>query len=67
MASLPKVLALGDYLVAGLVDEMKINAVPTLLGSGERLFESVGDQLHGLDLARTVAAPKTTHLKFAKR
>ena len=23
--------------------------------------------LHGLELARTVAAPKVTHLKFAKR
>ena len=56
-----------QYLVAGLVDEMEINLVPTLLGSGERLFEHVGDQLHGLGLVRTVAAPKVTHLKFARR
>ena len=56
-----------QYLAAGLVDEMEINLVPTLLGSGERLFEGVGDNLHGLDLVRTVAAPKVTHLKFAKR
>lgn len=55
-----------QYLVAGLVDEMEINLVPTLLGSGERLFEGVGDDLHGLDLVRTVAAPKVTHLKFAR-
>ena len=27
-----------QYLRAGLVDEMEINLVPTLLGSGERLF-----------------------------
>jgi len=47
-----------QYLAAGLVDEMEINLVPTLLGSGERLFEGVGDNLHGLDLVRTVAAPK---------
>ena len=56
-----------QYLAAGLVDEMDINLVPTLLGSGERLFDGVGDKLHGLDLVRTVAAPKVTHLKFAKR
>lgn len=56
-----------QYLVAGLVDEMEINLVPTLLGSGERLFEDVGDDLHGLELVRTVAAPKVTHLKFARR
>jgi dihydrofolate reductase len=56
-----------QYLAAGLVDEMEINLAPTLLGSGERLFDGVGDNLHGLDLVRTVAAPKVTHLKFAKR
>ncbi len=55
-----------QYLVAGLVDEMEINLVPTLLGSGERLFDGVGDDLHGLELVRTVAAPKVTHLKFAR-
>ena len=56
-----------QYLAAGLVDEMVISLVPTLLGNGERLFESIGDDLHGLQLVRTVAAPQVTHLKFAKR
>ena len=56
-----------QYLAAGVVDEMEINLVPVLLGSGERLFEGLGDDLHGLELVRTVAAPKVTHLKFAKR
>jgi dihydrofolate reductase len=56
-----------QYLAAGLVDEMEINLVPTLLGSGERLFDRIGDDLHGLELVRTVAAPKVTHLKFARR
>jgi len=55
-----------QYLRAGLVDEMEINLAPTLLGSGERLFEGVGDNLHGLELVRTVAAPKVTHLKFVR-
>jgi dihydrofolate reductase len=55
-----------QYLAAGLVDEMEINLAPTLLGSGERLFDGLGDDLHGLELVRTVAAPKVVHLKFAK-
>ena len=55
-----------QYLAAGLVDEMEIHLVPTLLGGGERLFESVGDSLHGLELVRTVATPAVTHLKFEK-
>ena len=46
---------------------MEINLVPTLLGTGERLFEGIGDSLHCLDLVRTLATPKVTHLKFAKR
>ena len=56
-----------QYLAAGLVDEMEISLVPVLLGSGERLFDGVGDDLHGLQLVRTVAAPGVTHLKLARR
>jgi dihydrofolate reductase len=55
-----------QYLNAGLVDEMLIHQVPILLGGGERLFEGV-DDLHGLELMETVAAPNVTHLKFVKR
>ena len=46
---------------------MALNLVPTLLGSGERLFDGVGEDLHGLELVRTVAAPKVVHLKFVRR
>jgi dihydrofolate reductase len=55
-----------QYLGAGVVDEMEINLVPVLLGSGERLFQGI-DELHGLELVRTVAAPNVTHLKFARQ
>jgi dihydrofolate reductase len=55
-----------QYLAAGLVDEMVISVVPTLLGSGERLFDKVGDDLHGLELVRTIATPNVIHLKFAR-
>jgi dihydrofolate reductase len=59
--------AAAQYLAAGLVDEMDLSLVPILLGSGERLFDGAGDDLHGLALARTVAAPGVLHLKFARR
>jgi dihydrofolate reductase len=55
-----------QYLAAGLVDEMTLSVVPILLGSGERLFERVGTDLHGLSLVRTVAAPGAVHLGFAR-
>lgn len=55
-----------QYLAAGLVDEMEIHLVPTLLGAGERLFQDIGDDLHGLSLVRTVATPRVVHLKFTR-
>ncbi|MGQ0639238.1 MAG: dihydrofolate reductase family protein [Gemmatimonadaceae bacterium] len=56
-----------QYLNAGLIDEMELHVVPMLLGGGERLFDKVGDDMHGLELVRTVAAPNVTHLKFVRR
>jgi dihydrofolate reductase len=55
-----------QYFDAGLIDEMEINLVPTLLGNGERLFTGPGDDLHGMSLVRAVATPRVTHLKFAR-
>ena len=55
-----------QFLRAGLVDEMDLSVAPILLGSGERLFEGVGDNLSGLTLVRTIAASKVTHFKFAR-
>jgi dihydrofolate reductase len=56
-----------QYLARGLVDEMELSLVPMLLGRGEKLFESIGTDLHGLELVRTVTAPKVVHLKFVRR
>jgi dihydrofolate reductase len=56
-----------QYLAAGLVDEMAINLVPTLLGTGERLFDGLGDDLRGLELVRTIATPRVVHLRLARR
>ena len=56
-----------QYLKAGLVDEMELNLVPTLLGTGERLFEGIGDDLHRLELVRTIATGRVVHLRFGRR
>jgi dihydrofolate reductase len=56
-----------QYLTAGFVDEMVISLAPVLLGSGERLFDGVGEDLHGLQLVETVGTPEVVHLKFARQ
>jgi dihydrofolate reductase len=56
-----------QYLAAGLLDEMQLSVAPVLLGSGARLFENVGANLHGLEPVHTVGTPKVTHLKFERR
>lgn len=55
-----------QYLDAGLVDEMDLSIAPILLGGGERLFDNVGDDLHGLSLVDVVNAPGVAHLKFIR-
>ena len=55
-----------QYLIAGLVDEMNLHMAPVLLGSGERLFEGVGTDLHGLTLQRTIATPAVTHFRYVR-
>ena len=55
-----------QYLKAGLVGEMELHIVPILLGSGERLFDGAGDDLHGLELVRTIASDSVVHVKFAR-
>ncbi len=55
-----------QYLAAGLVDELVLHQVPILLGDGERLFEGVGAELHGLVLDRVVPADGVTHLVLTR-
>jgi dihydrofolate reductase len=53
-------------LAAGLVDEMQLNLVPILLGSGERLFDGLGPEL-GFEQVEAIEAPGVTHLTYAQR
>lgn len=51
-------------LRAGLLDELQIDLVPVLLGSGVRLFDHLGGGPIALERVRVVAAPDVTHLWF---
>lgn len=51
-------------LRAGLMDEVGIDLVPTLLGGGVRLFENLGDEPVELEKTRVVEAHGVTHLHF---
>lgn len=49
---------------AGLLDEVRIDLVPVLLGSGVRLFDNLGAYPIELEQIRVVEAPGVTHLWY---
>jgi dihydrofolate reductase len=51
-----------QLIEAGLLDEIQIHLVPTLLGEGVRLFEDTGER--ELELTRVIDSPGVTHMKF---
>ena len=51
-----------QYLAAGLLDELHLHIVPTILGGGERLLENVGDPK--LEPLEVVASPGVTHIQY---
>jgi dihydrofolate reductase len=54
----------GQYLAAGLVDEMTLHVAPILLGDGELLFEGAGVPGRAIELVEAVDGPRATHLKY---
>jgi len=54
----------GQYLKAGLLDEMEIHLVPILLGRGVRLFEDLTSESFELRMIRCIETPGATHLRF---
>jgi dihydrofolate reductase len=54
----------GQYLSAGLVDQMQLNVVPLLLGDGARLFEDGAGSGRELEQTLVVEAPGVTHLRY---
>ena len=55
---------MGQYLRAGLLDEMHLHLIPILLGAGVRLFEGLDPE--GIELRRTgsIETPSATHFRF---
>ncbi|HST26669.1 MAG TPA: dihydrofolate reductase family protein [Gaiellaceae bacterium] len=56
-----------QYLRVGLVDEMRIHAVPVLLGRGERLFDGLDDALDGFECVDLVSSPAAAHFSYVRR
>lgn len=53
-----------QFLEAGLVDEVRIQVAPVLLGAGTRLFDHLGIGPVELRRTRVVGSPRVTHLWF---
>jgi dihydrofolate reductase len=53
-----------QYLSAGLLDELRLNVVPVLLGGGTRLFAGGSGAGRALEQTDVVAAPGVTHLTY---
>ncbi len=51
-----------QYMRAGKVDQIQVHVSPVLLGSGERLFDDLGDVT--LEQVGAIAAPGVTHLTY---
>ncbi len=49
-------------LAAGAIDELMLDVVPVLLGSGERLFDGVPDP--GLEPVEVIHSPRATHVRY---
>ena len=54
---------IGQYLAAGLLDELELHVVPLLLGGGSRIFGPETAHVR-LEQVRSVEAPGVTHIKY---
>ena len=55
---------LQQALNAGLVDEIHLDLVPVLLGSGVRLLDNIEPAKIQMEILRVVEAPGVTHLSY---
>ncbi|MBS1676860.1 MAG: dihydrofolate reductase family protein [Actinobacteria bacterium] len=51
-------------LSAGVLDEVQLHLVPTILGEGRRLFEGIGAEPHEFELIRSLEGAGVTHLRY---
>jgi dihydrofolate reductase len=54
----------GQFLRAGLLDEVQLHLAPVLFGGGLRLFDQLGARQIKLERTRVLESPGATHLKF---
>ena len=53
-----------QYLAAGLIDQIEIHLVPTLLGRGVRLFDGPDLAALSIEQVRVIDAPGVTHVTY---
>jgi hypothetical protein len=51
-------------LIAGVVDELKLDVAPVLLGSGERIFDGV--ESFGFEPVEVLHSPLATHIRYRR-
>jgi dihydrofolate reductase len=55
---------IGQFVEAGLLDELQIHLAPVLLGEGVRLFEGIDPRSVELERTRVIDSPRVTHLRY---
>ena len=55
-----------QYLQRGLIDEMEIHVVPTLLGDGERLFGNLDGPPADLKPLEVLSSPRAAHFRYVR-
>ena len=55
-----------QYLRAGLIDDMHLAIVPTLLGGGERLLDALGSAIEGYRTAEMVCSAEVVHVQLTR-
>jgi dihydrofolate reductase len=60
------VATIRQYLRAGLLDELHLEIVPVLLGSGERLFDDLGDALEGWGCVEFTPSASVSHVRLRR-
>ena len=53
-----------QFLEADLVDEIRIQLAPVLMGDGRRLFDHLGTEHVELERSAVIESPYVTHLRF---
>lgn len=53
-------------LEAGVLDELQIQQIPALFGSGRRLFDMLPSRAE-LEIVRLVDTPEATHIRYRAR